>query len=72
MQNSQVEKEVKYYQGEVAAALAARDKAIVEVERVHEGEKIMTTKMQEIQARYDKKFFKISLSTHSWEHVFFL
>ncbi|CAK9213692.1 unnamed protein product [Sphagnum troendelagicum] len=49
--NSQVEKEVKYYQGEVAAALAARDKAIVEVERVHEGEKIMTTKMQEIQAR---------------------
>ncbi|KAH8932613.1 hypothetical protein BDL97_19G082900 [Sphagnum fallax] len=49
--NSQVEKEVKYYQGEVAAALAARDKAIVEVERVHEGEKIMTTKMQETQAR---------------------
>ncbi|CAK9267551.1 unnamed protein product [Sphagnum jensenii] len=49
--NSQVEKEVKYYQGEVAAALAARDKAIVEVERVHEGEKMMTTKMQETQAR---------------------
>ncbi len=35
MQNSQVEKEVKYYQGEVAAALAARDKAIVEVSNLH-------------------------------------
>jgi hypothetical protein len=33
--NSQVEKEVKYYQGEVAAALAARDKAIVEVSNLH-------------------------------------
>jgi hypothetical protein len=43
-----------------------------QVERVHEGEKMMTTKMQETQARYDKKFFKISLSTPSWEHVFFL
>jgi regulator of replication initiation timing len=34
--NSQVEKEVKYYQGEVAAALAARDKAIVEVSNLLE------------------------------------
>jgi hypothetical protein len=43
-----------------------------QVERVREGEKIMTTKMQEIQARYDKKLSKISLSTPSWEHIFFL
>ncbi|KAG0562056.1 hypothetical protein KC19_9G114300 [Ceratodon purpureus] len=52
--SNQLEKEVKFYQSKVAAAFAERDKAIVEVERVHEVEKAMTAKVQQFHNRAEE------------------
>lgn len=52
--SNQLEKEVKFYQGKVAAAFAERDKAIFEVERVHEAEKAMTANVQQFHNRVEE------------------
>jgi len=51
--NNQVEKEVKFYQNQAAAALAERDKAVVEVDRVHEIERTMTAEVHDLLDRLE-------------------
>lgn len=51
--NLELEKEVKFFQGKVAAALLERDHALVQSERSHEKEQALMMKMNELRDRLD-------------------
>ncbi|KAE8702214.1 endo-1,4-beta-xylanase A-like [Hibiscus syriacus] len=52
--NLEAEKQVKYFQGCVAAAFAERDRSILEAEKAKEKEELMAQKYNEFQARLEE------------------
>ncbi|KAH7518122.1 hypothetical protein FEM48_Zijuj09G0138400 [Ziziphus jujuba var. spinosa] len=51
--NKEAEKQVKFFQGCVAAAFAERDNAIMEAEKAKEKEEFMSRKFNDLQRRYE-------------------
>ncbi|XP_042507104.1 myosin heavy chain, fast skeletal muscle isoform X2 [Macadamia integrifolia] len=52
--NMEAEKQVKYFQGSVAAAFAERDNSIMEAEKAKEKEEIMSMKLNDLQKRLEE------------------
>ncbi|KAJ7531320.1 hypothetical protein O6H91_14G040300 [Diphasiastrum complanatum] len=50
--NKEVEKEVKFFQSKVAAALAERDRAIMEADKVHLREDSLKNELKELKDRF--------------------
>ncbi|GKV19812.1 hypothetical protein SLEP1_g30029 [Rubroshorea leprosula] len=54
--NIELEKQVKFFHGCVAAAFAERDQSIMEAEKATEKEELMSQRLNEVQNRYFRTF----------------